>query len=260
MSGKLSRFFARRIATRKLPLTNTKPLVTFTFDDAPASACTLGAWLLEQHKARGTYYISGAGCGTLGYCGRLATAEQLQDLDALGHEIGCHTFSHAAVARIGRDALMTELERNRFFLQSVGGGPVRNFAYPYGEFSFGTKVYLTAHFDSCRSLEPGVNAGSADLGALKSCELQNSSIDRYGVADIIAETVRRHGWLIFTCHDVDDQPTRFGVSPDLLAFALRTAGEAGCHLVSVREALQVLRGAVAYPGDDDPVTAARSLI
>lgn len=250
ISGKLSRFLARNIATKKLPMSNTRPLVTFTFDDAPASACAAGARLLEQHNARGTYYICGGGCGSTGYCGRLASAAQVHDLCTKGHEIGCHTYSHIAVAGVGDDALAAELERNRSFLQGIHGDiVVRNFAYPYGELSFGTKLYLQAHFDSCRSLHPGVNAGAADLGALKCCELQNASIDRQGIADIIAETVRRNGWLIFTCHDVDDQPSRFGVSPELLTFALQTARAAGCHLLTVRDALRILNGAVAYPGD-----------
>jgi peptidoglycan/xylan/chitin deacetylase (PgdA/CDA1 family) len=250
--GKLSRFAARSIATRTVRLTNEKPLVSFTFDDAPESACTTGAALLEKHKARGTYYISGAGCGSQGFCGRLATAEDLKSLAGRGHEIGCHTFSHVAVARVGRQKLAAEISRNGAFLQGVQSVPRRcNFAYPYGEFSLTTKLYLQRQFDSCRSLLPGVNIGSADLGALKSCELQNASIDRRGVAAIIAETVRHNGWLIFTSHDVAAEPGRFGVSPDLLSFALATARDAGCHLSSVREALLIVRGRVAYPGGDE---------
>jgi len=148
--------------------------------------------------------------------------------------------------------LAAELERNRSFLQSIHRDMiVRNFAYPYGELSFGTKRYLEEHFDSCRSLRPGVNVGRADLGALKSSELQNTSIDHQSIAQIVAETVRRNGWLVFTSHHVDNEPSRFGVSPDLLAFALKTACEAECHLVTVADAVQILSGAVAYPGNDE---------
>jgi peptidoglycan/xylan/chitin deacetylase (PgdA/CDA1 family) len=250
--GKLSRLAARTLATKTLPLTNLRPLVSFTFDDAPESACAVGADLLEQHKARATYYISGAGCGTAGYCGRLATADDLKALAARGHELGCHTYSHLPVARVGRQKLTADLSRNGSFLQSVQSGPAPyNFAYPYGEFSLRSKLYLQRQFDSCRSLRPGVNVGSADLGALKSCELQNASIDRRGIAAIIAETARRNGWLIFTSHDVGAEPSRFGVSPDLLGYALKTACDAGCHLTSMREALLILRGRVAYPGTEE---------
>lgn len=249
--SKLSRFLARNLATKKMHLVNALPLVTFTFDDASASACDTGALLLEKYKARATYYISGAGCGMAGYCGPLATTEQLRALCLKGHEIGCHTYSHTDVTSVGYDVIASELERNRLFLEGIHSSvTVRNFAYPYGELSFGTKHYLEGHFASCRSLRPGVNVGRVDLGALKSTALQDSLIDRQEVAKVVAETVRRQGWLIFTSHDVDQDPSKFGVSPDLFAFALQAAREAGCQLVSVREALQILNGTVVYPGNN----------
>src|SRR5271155_4226260 len=63
IGGKFSRFMARKVATKTLPMSNTRPLVTFTFDDAPESAYASGARLLEQYQARGTFYICGGGCG-----------------------------------------------------------------------------------------------------------------------------------------------------------------------------------------------------
>jgi peptidoglycan/xylan/chitin deacetylase (PgdA/CDA1 family) len=246
MPGKLSRLMARNIATKPAPMCNAGPLVTFTFDDAPESACVTGARLLEKYQARGTFYISGRGCGLISPGGRLASVGQLHALYEAGHEIGCHTFSHAAVAGIGREALVAELERNRLFLLEIHSGiSVRNFAYPYGDLSFRAKYYLESRFDSCRSLHAGVNAGTADLGALKSCELQNASIGREGIVDIIAETVRRNGWLVFVSHDVDDEPSRFGVTPDLLEFALAAASAAKCQLVTIADALQSVHGGCA---------------
>jgi peptidoglycan/xylan/chitin deacetylase (PgdA/CDA1 family) len=250
--GKVSRFLARKIVSKKLSLHNARPLVSFSFDDAPQSACTIGAALLEEHRTRGTYYISGGGCGAAGYCGRLTDAATLKALAAKGHEIGCHTYSHVAVARVGRRKLTAELARNNAFLQDIQKGrEPYNFAYPYGEYSLGTKLYLQQRFDSCRSLRPGINVGSADLGSLKSWELQDASIDRRGVSAIIAETVRLNGWLIFACHDVAAEPSRFGVTPDLFAFALKTARDAGCHVASVRDALLILRGRVVYPAGEE---------
>jgi len=121
---------------------------------------------------------------------------------------------------------------------------IRNFAYPYGELSFSTKRYLEAHFDTCRSIMPGVNVGIADLGALRTCLLEGNAIDFQGIVEIVAETVRRNGWLIFTSHDVADDPSRFGVTPNLLGFALKPARDAGCDVVTVRDALRAVNGAV----------------
>ncbi len=244
ISGKLSRFLARNVPIKKLPMRNARPLVSFTFDDAAASACSTGASLLERYQVRGTFYISGGTCGTASPTGRLATTDQVKALYTSGHEIGCHTFLHTPVVGIGRDALAGELDRNRYFLQGILGDiALRNFAYPYGDMSFATKRYLGEHFDSCRSHTPGINAGVADLGLLRSFALEQRSIGRQGIVELIAETVRRKGWLIFASHDVGEEPSRFGVQPELLGIALQAARDAGCELATVAQALRMVSGA-----------------
>ena len=50
-----SRFIARQSRSKVLPLRNAMPIVTFTFDDVPASACEQGAHILERHGARGLF-------------------------------------------------------------------------------------------------------------------------------------------------------------------------------------------------------------
>ena len=243
LAGKLTRLLARNVPTKKLTMRNTRPLVSFTFDDAAATACTTGAALLEHLHARGTFYISGENCGEPSPTGRLATAEQLKVLHANGHEIACHTYSHTPVVGISRQALASDLDRNRCFLQGiVGNVPVRNFAYPYGDISFTAKRYLGERYDSCRATIPGVNADVADLGVLKCNALEQTSIGRQGISHLITETVRRNGWLLFASHDVSDAPSQYGVRPDLLTFALRSALAAGCRLVTVAQALRILRG------------------
>jgi peptidoglycan/xylan/chitin deacetylase (PgdA/CDA1 family) len=243
LSGKLSRFLARNLGTKTLVMRNAQPMVTFTFDDVPATACHVGALIIEQYGVRGTYYVSGGGCGAPSPCGQLATVDLLRVLFARGHEIGCHTYSHAAVASISARELATDTERNHLFLKGVSDGiGVRNFAYPYGDLSFRTKRYLEGRFDSCRSLLPGINTGTIDLGALKTLALENASIDRPRILDLVAETVKTNNWLVFNSHDVQEVPSRFGVSPDLLAFAAATAKDAGCRPVTIAEGLRLAGG------------------
>jgi hypothetical protein len=56
--------------------------------------------------------------------------------------------------------------------------------------------------------------------------------------------VRHNGWLVFSCHDVAPSPSRFGVTPDLLAFAVRTACEAKCRLTTIAGGLALARDAL----------------
>jgi hypothetical protein len=105
VSGKASRFLARHVPTKSLRKINPQPLVSFTFDDVPASACREGAAILEAHGVRATYYVCAGGRGAASPCGRLASADDIAALASRGHEIGCHTYSHRAVSTLGRPEL-----------------------------------------------------------------------------------------------------------------------------------------------------------
>ena len=239
-----SRFLARQSRSKILPLGTTPPMVTFTFDDVPASACERGARILEQYGARGTFYVAGSGCGTGSPGGpRRASIQQLQTIWANGHEIGCHTYSHPAVRYMSSDELGLDLDRNRSVLRAIDSQiVVRNFAYPYGDLSIRTKRYLEDRFDSCRSGHPGINRNFADLGALDAWPLQDATLDHAKVGELITETVQASGWLIFFSHDVADNPSRYGVSPDLLEWAVSRAKESGCALTTIAGSLELVSG------------------
>jgi peptidoglycan/xylan/chitin deacetylase (PgdA/CDA1 family) len=237
------RFVARQICSKPLALRNTRPMVSFTFDDVPASACETGARILEQRGGRGTFYVAAEACGTAGAPGEpsRASIDQLRKVWVNGHEIGCHTYSHTAVRSVSLSELDSELDRNQAALKKINGNlVVRNFAYPYGDMSVRKKRHLEARFTSCRSGHAGINAEIADLGALHAWPLQNASIDRAKLAELMARTVQSCGWLIFYSHDVAEQPSKFGVSPDLLDAAVSMAKQAGCALTTVAQAIELI--------------------
>jgi peptidoglycan/xylan/chitin deacetylase (PgdA/CDA1 family) len=251
IAGKASRFLARNIRSKALVLRDISPMVTFTFDDVPASACDIGASILEKYDARGTFYIAGRDCGEPGSGGPpLASIDQLRTIWGNGHEIGCHTYSHPAVSRISLGQLSVELEHNQRALRKIDHDiEVRNFAYPYGDLTFRTKRYLESRFDSCRSVHRGINVGLADLGSLKAWPLENASVDRVKIAELIARTIERKGWLIFYSHDVAERPSKYGVSPGLLQWAVDAARTNGCALATVAGALKLI---AAGPMRNDP--------
>jgi peptidoglycan/xylan/chitin deacetylase (PgdA/CDA1 family) len=249
LTNMASRFIARQSRNKVLPLGDAGPLVTFTFDDVPASACEAGARVLERHGARATFYVAGQDCGAAGSGGSpRASIEQLRTVWADGHEIGCHTYSHPAIRYMSLAELSVELERNRAALKAIDRDiELRNFAYPYGDLSVRDKRYLEGCFDSCRSGHAGINSGVADLGALHAWPLQEGPLSKVKIAELIAETVRRRGWLIFFGHDVVEQPGTYGISPDLLEFSVTTAQRAGCVVTTVADGLDRIRRRVREP-------------
>jgi len=251
LSRKGSRFIARNLRTKSVSMCNSAPLVTFTFDDVPVSAAEVGAAILEREGVLATFYIAGAGCGAMSPNGRLAAVHELRGLARRGHEIGCHTFTHPAVSTIDTCALAAEIERNGGFLKAnIGVAPV-NFAFPYGDISFRTKRYLETRFDSCRCNLRGVNTTTLDLGALRSYELDNASINRAQIVSLIYETVKSNGWLIFCGHAVERNASRFSVTPELLAFTVAAAKAEGCQPVTIATGLKIVRASEKARGPID---------
>jgi peptidoglycan/xylan/chitin deacetylase (PgdA/CDA1 family) len=238
LGRKISRRIARHGPAKPFRMRNDRPLVSFTFDDIPASAGLFGGEILRQAGARGTFYIAGGLCGGEENGCPIITAERALALHQDGHEIGCHTFSHANVQRLTRKQLDEEERRNAaFFAELAPHLKLENFAYPYGIISLASRVALQARFASCRGIMPGLNAGTIDLGHVRAIEVYDRTLHWPDIDRLLAETVRRNGWLVFYTHDVQPDPTWIGCSPDLMKAVVERSLEAGCDIVTMREGM-----------------------
>jgi peptidoglycan/xylan/chitin deacetylase (PgdA/CDA1 family) len=232
---------ARHYRSKPFVTRNAAPIVSFTFDDVPASAATNGAAILESQGVRGTFYIA---AGTLGHADahwRVIGSEQVSALHANGHEIGCHTFSHVAVEELTAAALEQECRRNRDRLGELCPGiELSNFCYPFGRASLPRKLELQQRFDSCRGIYEGINAGCIDLAMLRVIELYDRTLTPEKLDRALRETRARNGWLIFYTHDVADAPSWIGCSPQLLRATVRAVQAEGMPCLPVRDALAAI--------------------
>jgi peptidoglycan/xylan/chitin deacetylase (PgdA/CDA1 family) len=236
---KVSHRLAMHLRVERFRLNNETPMVSFTFDDIPKSAAKTGAEILEDHDARGTFYVSGGLVGTtLSPDWAAVDGEDIVALHSKGHEIGCHTFSHKRACDLDAPSLIGEIERNRRYLRSLDPSiKVENFAYPFGYASFVRKRQLKAAFQSCRSIMPGVNSGTVDPQFLRATPLIDRHIDRDGIERAFDEAQTNNGWLIFYSHDVTEEPSPYGCSPGLMNHALETASRRKIPVLNVAEAL-----------------------
>jgi len=237
-----------RIATRWVrefpgplqPIAGTRPILSITFDDVPVSALTNGAHILEAHNARGTFFAAGGLAGRCEDERTLLSAEGYAALAARGHEIGCHTFSHASVRTLSAGRLAEDLERNaRYFAGIPGGVVARNFAFPYAVAAPQVRRILARRFRSCRGGHPGINRRAIDRGYLRAVEIRRqTTLDALTVwiDDLIGEP----GWLIFFTHDVSPDPTMFGCTPEMLERVVSRALTRGCAVLTVDAALDEL--------------------
>jgi peptidoglycan/xylan/chitin deacetylase (PgdA/CDA1 family) len=218
---------------------NRRAIISFTFDDFPRSAVIMGARVLEDNAARGTFYLAGSHCGKVvdgieQYC-----ADDLATLRNAGHEIGCHTFGHARVSALSVLALKREIELNRKFVERyLPGTELRTFSYPFGDVSLAATMQLQWTFMACRSSWPGLNVGSADLGRLRSIRLYDGAVDNDAVSMIVEQAAASSAWLIFYTHDVNQAPSRFGCSPALLEHAVSAALSVGAEILPTEAAIR----------------------
>jgi peptidoglycan/xylan/chitin deacetylase (PgdA/CDA1 family) len=232
---------ARRLRSKPLAMRNRAPLVSFTFDDVPDSAFTNGAAILESRGIRATFYVAGGILGTVEKDWRVIDRDQVRALYECGHEIGCHTFSHAGVDQLGASAMQDECRRNLTALRDLCPGvELTNFCYPYGQVSLPRKLWLGRQFDSCRGIYEGINAGVVDLGLLRVIELYDRTLTPDKLQRALRATRDRNGWLIFYTHDVADPPSWIGASPQLLRTTIDAVQAAGMQCLPIRAALTAI--------------------
>ena len=230
---------ARHLRPSSFRLNNSRPMVSFTFDDVPLSAATVGADMLEQYDARGTFYVSGGLADSRSSNWTSVGGNDIVRLHHKGHEIACHTFSHTRTTDLSAAAMAAEIEQNRSYLQALDASiRLENFAFPYGLGSWSRKAQLEKAFRSSRGILPGINAGTVDLQYLRSMPLIDREIDGDAIDRAFDEAIEKNGWLIFFGHDVADRPSPYGCSPKLLRHALEAASRRKMANLRIADALR----------------------
>src|SRR2546422_6309977 len=93
-AGRYQRLLYENLFCGTVQMRNDRPLVSFTFDDFPRSALRCGGAILKKYGFRGTYYAALGLMGQHAPVGEIFSLQDLRDLLAEGHELGCHTYGH----------------------------------------------------------------------------------------------------------------------------------------------------------------------
>jgi peptidoglycan/xylan/chitin deacetylase (PgdA/CDA1 family) len=240
LKGKLRRRLVRLSLRRPARMRLERPMVSFTFDDAPASATHAGAKALEARGVRGAYYVSAGLAGRDGPMGRYATREETMAMQAAGHELACHTFSHLDCGTAPKAAIEADVARNHAALADWGAKTLTNFAYPYGDVSHGAKAALGGRYQVLRALNHGLIEDGTDLNQAPAVGIEGPDGEATA-AGWLARAIRRRAWLILYSHDVADSPTPWGCAPDALARLIDAAQAGGCDIVTVAEGARRIR-------------------
>lgn len=226
---------------RPLELPFSHPIISFTFDDCPASACRAGADILSRHSLHGTFYLSMGLINTAADSGPQFTGGDMENLYADGHEIGCHTYGHSDACKVSAADYERSMRENRDRIRSLlPGVNVESFSYPFGSAPLSAKRSAGKLYSTCRGIFPGINFGIADLNLLCAYRLYSRCESLSRISKIIGINSRCKGWLIFYTHDVQENPSPFGCTPDYLKTVVEYACQSEAIVLPVSKALEVL--------------------
>ena len=232
---KVRRKVSRFVEQRPARLSFERPTLSISFDDAPVSAVRVGAGILEAAGVRGTFFISAGLCGRDSPMGEYAGMDEVQRIAAAGHEIGCHTFSHLDCGRAQADIITCDVGLNASTL-AEHGLVAETFAYPYGEISPTAKRVLGESFRALRTVNAGMVAGGADLAGLPGVGVEGPGGEAKA-RTWLDKARANNGWVILFTHDVRDEPSEWGCTPQVLDRLVKVALADRFQILPVKDAL-----------------------
>lgn len=241
LAGQGSRWLARHGLHDWLPIHDGPAVLSITFDDVNASACTTGAEVLERHGCRGTFYVAGGLTDKEEESRPTHSVPQLQALHRGGHQLGCHGWSHRRSTHLPAAQLRAELQRNAEFLHGITGGTeLLDFAYPFGDYGYSVKQICGRVRRSCRITGGGLHHGRADLRLLGSYRLYGPTLAAAQWRAFL-DGARRGSWAVLSTHGVEENCGPYGATPEVLDEVVRYALNRGCVILPVGQAIAHLR-------------------
>lgn len=152
--SKYRRTAAKHLYCRMLPLKTNKPIISFSFDDAPHTAFVNGADILNAYGARATFYVCLGMLGGDSASGLIASKSDLNRVLEDAHELGCHTFDHKNPWETKTELFVQSVLKNRQTLSQIFPGTAfETLAYPICNPRPATKRQIGELFRCCRGVK-----------------------------------------------------------------------------------------------------------
>lgn len=211
-------------------------MISFTFDDFPRSAFIAGGDVLRTYGVWGTYYAALGLMGKQTAVGEIFDRQDLSSLIEAGHELACHTFEHSLCCNLTDSELVKSCGTNRLLMSELlSGYSPRNFSYPEGVVTLSAKKMASSLYDTCRTIESGINRDPVDLGFLRANRIY--SHDNFdSVKTLIDRNARENGWLILYTHDVGRNHSPYGCTREHFEAVVDHAVKSGAEILTIAQA------------------------
>lgn len=200
-------------------LKNHDPIISITFDDFPRSSYVTGGEVLGNFNYKATYFVS---LGLIGKNLPVGTAfikEDIIELIANGHEIGCHTYDHCDSWMTSEEKFRNSIIANQEALAKITDGSKFNtFSFPKTSPHPRIKAIANSFYTGCRGGGQTFNKRRIDLNLLKSYFIDKKNREKWNeIKEIIDITYDQKAWLILATHDICENPSDFGCTIDLFS-------------------------------------------
>lgn len=213
-------------------------MISFTFDDFPRSALSLGGAILKNYGICGTYYAAAGLMGQSNALGEHFSVEDLRTVLRDGHELGNHTYSHLSGRACSVEQFEADVRKGKEAIeQCVGRQLGHHFSYPFGHATLRGKGRIGKGALSCRGIVPGINESPVDLNLLRANRLYSCSLRMSEIEHLLVENQKRRSWLIFYTHDIAAKPSPFGCTPQEFEQVVRLAVKSAARILPVGQAL-----------------------
>lgn len=115
----------------------TKPMVALTYDDGPSAVTSRILDTLEANGARATFYMVGNRMGN--------HQSTIQRMQALGCELGSHTWNHVYLTKLSAEGIHGNLNRLDSTLQTIAGTRTVTMRPPGGFINNSVKAALASY-------------------------------------------------------------------------------------------------------------------
>lgn len=229
--------------TARLPVKMVKNkagrgIASISFDDFPKSAWQVGGKILDKYGYKGTYYAVGDFCGKTAENVVQYDAEDAKELVSQGHEIGSHTYFHSSVYTICNEELIKQEKANQeFFDNLLGDYKLSTFAYPFGDISLRTKRLYSKLYPLARGIRSGLNGEWFDLAQVSAVPLEYRLWDKDKIENWVKRAKDENAWLCFFTHDISENPTPWGATPEMLEHAVDMLDKYNLEVLTMKAAL-----------------------
>lgn len=231
-----------RVAARKTSRSVLPPLdesiISFGFDDCPASAIETALPMLEAEGWRATIYVSCGLCETENHLGRHMSLSDIVDVHERDHEIADHTFSHISSKDFAPRKYLADIEKNQKMLKKLGLPGSRHFAFPYGHMTPALKRTLRHRFKTLRGVVHS-DRTTQDANLLQAVRVYSGHRMDEALHKIYnAKTSPQ--WLNLFTHDVRENPSDYGCTPEEFRDVVKAVKKSGFRVMTVDDAYRTI--------------------